>query len=85
MELLLKNLTAAQAFEVMSDAQGGNISYEIQEIDLETKESIIYSFTIKGATEVFEDDYEYPAAQMGRYYFITDIDDKCFYGIPREN
>lgn len=25
------------------------------------------------------------AAEMGRYYFIADINDKFFYGIPREN
>lgn len=83
MDLLLIDLTPAQALEVMADASEGSYAYKVEKIKPIEKENIIYAFETQAATESFEQDYEHLAAERGRYYFIIHVEGSDFYyGIP---
>lgn len=82
MDLLLVNLTPAEAFQVMSDASNGSYAYRVEQIKPIEKENIIYNFETQAATESFSEDYEHLAAERGRYYFIIHVEGSDFYGIP---
>lgn len=82
MDLLLVDLTPAQAFQVMSDAAEGSYAYKVEQIKPIEKENIIYAFQTQAATESFQEDYEHLAAERGRYYFIINVEGNDFYGIP---
>lgn len=82
MDLLLVDLTPAQALEVMVDASNGSYAYKVEQIGSLVKEDIIFAFAEQAATESFEQDYEHLAAERGRYYFIIHVEGSDFYGIP---
>lgn len=82
MDLLLVNLTPAEAFQVMSDAAEGSYAYRVEQITPIEKETIIYNFETQAATGSFSEDYAHLAAERGRYYFIIHVEGSDFYGIP---